>query len=313
MTAEEIRVLSVNVSEQKGTIKHPVGEIVVDENGIVSDAHAGPWHRQVSLLAQESIERFGAEESRKFKPGEFAENITTQGLALDDVAVLDRIACGDVLLEVTQIGKSCHGDNCAIYREVGRCVMPKEGIFTRVVRGGRIKPGAILRHERRPFTCWIITVSDRASQGIYEDRSGPRVRELVEQFMQDKRWHLRIEQAVVPDEPRRLAEELQRAQGAPADVVITTGGTGIGPRDLTPEVVVTRCSKMVPGIMEQIRAKCGAVNPNALLSRSVAGVMGDGLVYVLPGSVKAVEEYLEEVFKTMEHLFLMLHGIDAHS
>ena len=313
MTAEEHGVLSVNVSEEKGTIKLPVGEIVIDETGIVGDAHAGPWHRQVSLLAQESIERFGREESRQFNPGEFAENITTRGLNLDEVAVLDRLACGDVLLEVTQIGKGCHGDNCAIYRQVERCVMPKEGVFTRVVRGGRIKPGAALRHERRPFTCWIITVSDRASRGVYEDRGGPRVRELVEQFMQGKRWHLRIEQAVVPDDPQRIEAELKRAQAAPADLVITTGGTGIGPHDITPEVVVMRCSKLIPGVMEQIRAKTGATNPHALLSRGVAGVMGHGLIYTLPGSVRAVDEYMEEIFKTVEHLVLMLHGIDAHS
>jgi molybdopterin biosynthesis enzyme MoaB len=96
-------------------------------------------------------------------------------------------------------------------------------------------------------------------------------------------------------------------------VIITTGGTGIGPRDITPEVVVVRCSKLLPGIMENIRAKYGQENPNALLSRGVAGMMGHSFIYTLPGSKRAVEEYLHEILKTMEHLILMFHAIDAHS
>ncbi|MBW1873271.1 MAG: MOSC domain-containing protein, partial [Deltaproteobacteria bacterium] len=117
-------VFSVNISKEKGTIKQPVDSIDLDLDGIVSDAHAGPWHRQVSLLSQESIQHFSEEIGRKIEPGEFAENITMQGIDLSQASLLDRFRIGPVELQLTQIGKKCHGDACAIFREVGKCVMP---------------------------------------------------------------------------------------------------------------------------------------------------------------------------------------------
>ena len=123
------KVISVNISEEKGTIKHSVPEMQIDKNGVVNDAHSGPWHRQVSLLSQEDIDCFSKEMSREIKQGEFAENITVSGINLGNAAVLDKFRIGQVELEVTQIGKECHGDSCAIYREVGKCVMPKKGLF----------------------------------------------------------------------------------------------------------------------------------------------------------------------------------------
>ncbi len=137
-------VASINISAGKGTIKHPVTECSVDEHGIVGDAHAGPWRRQVSLLNEESIARFSSAKGREFRPGEFAENITVRGIDLGAVGELDRLVMGDVQLEVTQIGKECHGGDCAIFREVGECVMPKEGIFCRVLRGGTIRCGDVV-------------------------------------------------------------------------------------------------------------------------------------------------------------------------
>ena len=96
------------------------------------------------------------------------------------------------------------------------------------------------------------------------------------------------------------------------DAVFTTGGTGIGPRDITPDVIETMADRLIPGIMEHIRIQFGAEKPNALLSRSIAAVMGQTLVYALPGSVRAVSEYMGEILKTFEHALLMIHGIDAH-
>ena len=101
--SKNIEIVSVNISTEKGTTKRPVQEVIVDDNGIASDAHAGPWHRQVSMLAQESIERFGAQADRSFAPGDFAENLTTRGLDLSQVAILDRFQIGDVALETTQV------------------------------------------------------------------------------------------------------------------------------------------------------------------------------------------------------------------
>ncbi|MBE9468700.1 MAG: MOSC domain-containing protein [Bacteroidetes bacterium] len=140
MIKDEIKVLSVNISEKKGTIKIPVKEIILDSNGVKSDAHAGNWHRQVSLLAKESIDRFTKSSGKKINYGEFAENITTQGIELWKTSPKDKLIIGNVELEITQIGKECHGSNCAIFNEIGNCVMPKEGIFARVIKSGKIKP-----------------------------------------------------------------------------------------------------------------------------------------------------------------------------
>jgi len=312
MTTDEIVIISTNVSSAKGTIKHPQPEITIDDHGVVGDAHAGPGLRQVSLLAREGIEKFERESKRSFAPGVFAENLTTRGLPVEEVAVLDKLTLGAVSLEVTQVGKECHGDSCAIFREAGRCVMPKEGVFTRVLHGGEVKPGVKLRHIKRRLGVWVISVSDRASAGQYEDRSGPRVTELIRQHLNGRSWHLECRYSLVTDEPGELEALLKQAEKESTDIVITTGGTGIGPRDITPETVVKRCRKLMPGIMEYIRATYGREHPAALLSRSIAGVMGSGLIYTLPGSVRAVEHYIAEILKTMEHLIYSLHGLDIH-
>lgn len=304
-----MRVVSVNISDEKGTAKHPVPELTINEKGCTGDAHAGDWHRQVSLLSRESIDRFVEKMTRTIQPGEFAENITTAGIDLGAVSLLDRFVIGEVELEVTQIGKECHGDSCAIFLEVGKCVMPKEGIFCRVSKNGTIKPGDEIIYMPRLLRLRVITLSDRAHMGEYEDRSGPRVREILEGFFAGKRWHLEIESRLIADEEELLRRELESARDGGCDVVITTGGTGVGPRDITPDVILSVCDKVVPGIMESIRSKYGGKKPNALLSRSVAGVMKQTIVYTLPGSVRAVEEYMAEILKTMEHLIAMIHGL----
>lgn len=312
MTAHPFEVLSVNVSDAKGTIKHPVAEIEIDSNGIVGDAHAGFGHRQVSLLAKESIDRFAHEAERCFSPGEFAENLTTGGVPFESVALLDRFVIGDVELEVTQIGKACHGDRCAIYREVGRCVMPKEGIFTRVLRPGRVRKRDSGVHIQRPLKISVVTVSDRASRGVYEDKSGPAAVAFLQEHLSSRKWRPEFRSAVVPDERKDLDFAIHESLNTGADILITTGGTGVGPRDITPEVVSERISKQIPGVMEGVRAKFGASNPNALLSRAVAGTVGECLVYTLPGSVRGVTEYLEEISKSLEHALFMMRGIDTH-
>ncbi|SRR6266568_2687513 len=133
-------VKAVCISEKKGERKKPVEAVELRENhGIVGDGHAGDWHRQVSLLAQESIDKMRAM-GLDVNAGDFAENITTVGIDLVSLPIGSRLQVGEALLEVTQIGKECH-TRCAIYYQAGDCVMPKEGIFARVITGGVIKPG----------------------------------------------------------------------------------------------------------------------------------------------------------------------------
>jgi len=136
------KVVSLNVSEKKGERKKPVDEVNITENmGIDGDAHASSeWHRQVSLLAIESIKKM-QDLGLDVKQGDFAENITTEGLDLVSLPVGTRMRIGgDVIGEVSQIGKECH-NRCAIYYQAGDCVMPKEGIFIKVLKGGRVKAG----------------------------------------------------------------------------------------------------------------------------------------------------------------------------
>jgi len=138
------QVLAVCISENKGERKKPVEAVELRENhGIVGDAHAGEWHRQVSLLAQESIDKMRAL-GLDVTAGDFAENITTSGIDLVSLPVGTRLQAGEALLEVTQIGKECH-TRCAIFYQAGDCVMPKEGIFVKVITGGVIRPGDEIR------------------------------------------------------------------------------------------------------------------------------------------------------------------------
>jgi MOSC domain-containing protein YiiM len=133
-------VLAVCISEKKGERKKPVESVELRENhGIVGDAHAGDWHRQVSLLAQESIDKMRAL-GLDVNAGDFAENLTAVGIDLVSLPIGSRLQIGETLLEVTQIGKECH-TRCAIFYQAGDCVMPKEGIFVKVMAGGVIKPG----------------------------------------------------------------------------------------------------------------------------------------------------------------------------
>ncbi|WP_456431722.1 MOSC domain-containing protein [Thermosulfuriphilus sp.] len=151
----EGKVVSVNVCDKKGRCKTPVDMAVVKEGyGIEGDAHASSeWHRQVSLLAMESLRKM-QEFGLNVSPGSFAENITTEGIDLVSLPLGTRLSIGEeVEIEITQIGKSCHS-RCNIYRQIGDCVMPREGVFARVIKGGTIRPGdRIVVHKGRREVC----------------------------------------------------------------------------------------------------------------------------------------------------------------
>ena len=134
-------VLAINISDKKGVIKNPVEVGIFKEgHGLVGDAHAGNWHRQVSLLSDESIDKLRNKGIEDLSVGKFAENITTKGIVLYELPVGTKLKIGDTIQEVTQIGKTCH-KGCAIKNQVGDCVMPREGIFTKVIKGGKVIPG----------------------------------------------------------------------------------------------------------------------------------------------------------------------------
>jgi MOSC domain-containing protein YiiM len=146
-----MKIVSLAVSKKKGTPKVQVEKVtLLEDHGLKGDAHAGPWHRQVSFLAAESIEK-ARKQGLNVGFGDFAENIATSGVDWQDIAVGDRVNLGDIaLVEITQKGKECHA-KCAIYYRAGDCIMPREGIFGRVIKGGEVRAGAPVKilHKSR--------------------------------------------------------------------------------------------------------------------------------------------------------------------
>jgi len=157
----------------------------------------------------------------------------------------------------------------------------------------------------------IITLSDRVAAGEYQDLSGPQVKTMIDGYFNQIGWHNESETIVIPDDRSKL-RHLINEKSRDSNIIITTGGTGLGPRDITVDVVKDLIDIEIPGIMDYIRLKYGTEKPNALLSRSVAGIIGRCLIYTLPGSVNAVKEYMTEILKTLQHTLHMQYGIDVH-
>lgn len=157
------------------------------------------------------------------------------------------------------------------------------------------------------LSCLIITMSDRAFKKIYKDESGPLLEELMQKYLSDKRVKLNAQREILPDDKILLKNKIQQHINS-VDTIFISGGTGIGPRDITPEVVKPLLDKEIPGIMEMIRVKYGMKFPNALLSRGVAGVADQTLIYAIPGNPKAVKDYMNEILPTILHSIKMLKG-----
>ena len=304
------KVIAVCISENKGTQKIEVPSIrLVPEWGIEGDAHAGKWHRQVSLLALEKIEAF-RERGADVDFGAFGENIIAEGFDFRSLPVGTRFRIGDALLELTQIGKECH-THCAIYHQVGDCIMPREGVFTIVLEGGSVKAGDTIEMIEaapdRPFTAALITLSDKGAAGEREDKSGP----LIGEILTEAGYNV-VEGVLIPDEPALLKKELMRlADQRQVNVIFTTGGTGFSKRDRTPEATRDVCDRMTPGIAEAIRAYSMTKTPTAMLSRATAGMRNETLIINLPGSPKAVRECLEFVLHPLEHGLEIMLGRDG--
>ena len=298
------KVVSVNISEKKGTIKHPVEQIELRKGfGIEGDAHARDWHRQVSLLDLSSFDKMHNNASVELKPGIFAENITTEGVDLWHLPVGTRLEIGDTLLEITQIGKECHR-HCQVFRQVGDCVMPREGIFAKVITEGMIKAGQSIKIIPT-LRVAILTVSDKGSTGERADLSGPALAKGLE-----GKANVLI-QDIVPDDLEQIKDKLIAYTEQGLDLVFTTGGTGFAPRDNTPEATMAVIERPAPGIVEAIRARSLEITPFATLSRAAAGIRGKTLIINFPGSPKAALECLEVFLPVMNHAVETLRG-DAY-
>lgn len=304
------KIRAVCISREKGTAKQEQKEaVLVADWGLDGDAHAGAWHRQVSLLEAEKVDAFrnrGADVGN----GDFGENLLVEGLELQKLPVGSHIHIGEAVLELTQKGKECHS-HCAIYRQVGDCIMPREGVFARVLKGGRVSPGDRIFAENPPadraFTAAVITMSDKGSRGEREDLSGPLAVEMLRQA------GYRVEEAILlPDEKGRLVKQLCRlADQREISLILTLGGTGFSVRDVTPEATEAVCDRMADGIAEAIRGYSMTITKRAMLSRAKAGIRARTLIVNLPGSPRAVRESLEFVLPQLGHGLGVLRGTEG--
>lgn len=304
------QIKGICISEKKGTQKSQVESAKLIANfGIENDAHAGKWHRQVSLLSLDKIEDF-RRRGADVDYGAFGENIIVDEYDFRSYPVGTRFIVGDAVLELSQIGKECH-THCAIYHSVGDCIMPREGVFAEVIRGGEIKVGDEMKvqlpPEDRPFTAAIITVSDKGSQGRRVDESGPLIREEL-----IKAGYLVKEEIIIPDEEKIIENQLIRlADQRQINLILTTGGTGFSKRDVTPEATKKVCYKMANGISEAIRANSAKYTQRAMLSRAESGIRAESLIVNLPGSPKAVKETLDFLLPNLEHGLKILIGTSS--
>lgn len=304
------KIVAICTSENKGTQKHEVSSAVLKEGwGIEGDAHAGKWHRQVSMISLEKIEAF-REKGAKIEFGAFGENLVVEGFDLRLVPVGTCFQIGEAVLQLTQIGKECHS-HCEIYRVMGDCIMPREGVFTTVVKGGRIQSGdevfMLPLDKNRPFTAAVITLSDKGYAGKREDRSGPIIKEMLE-----NKGYKVIESLLLPDDKPCLERQLCRlADQRQANVIFTTGGTGFSERDITPESTIEVCDRMAMGIADAIRQYSLTITGRAMLSRAVSGIRKKSLIVNLPGSPKAVGESLGYILPYLGHGLGILRGTDG--
>ena len=275
----------------------------------MGDAHGGSWHRQVSLLSADKIAAFN-EKGAGVIPGAFGENLLVEGFEIRALPVGTLLRCGSVLLEMTQIGKECHS-HCSIFARGGDCIMPREGVFATVEHGGVLRSGmeleVTLPAADAPLRAAVMTLSDKGAAGERVDTSGPRAAELLAEAGYEI-----VEQVLLPDAQKRIERELIRlADSRQVDLIITTGGTGLSLRDVTPEASMAVATRNVPGIAEAIRAESLKITRRAMLSRGVSVVRGQTLIVNLPGSTKAVEEALAIVLPQLEHGLRILKG-SAH-
>ena len=271
------KILAICTSPKRGTVKTEVpSAVLTPEWGIVSDAHGGNWHRQVSLLSAEKIEAFRKKIWVDY--GAFGENLVIEGFDFRSLPVTSRFAIGDVVLEMTQIGKECHND-CVIKQQTGECIMPREGVFARVLKGGEIHVGdevtLLPPPEDPPLRAAVITLSDKGSRGEREDKSGPLIVEML-----TAAGYVVEETMLLPDEAKALKAQLVRlADGRQVNLILTTGGTGFSPRDITPEATYAVADRNAPGIAEAMRYHSLSITPRGMLSRaaSVLPSLGHGV------------------------------------
>ena len=293
------KVIAVCTSDRKGIQKKDVSTAHFStEWGIDGDAHAGKWHRQISLLSADKIEAFNKRGANVI-PGAFGENLVVEGFDFRALPVGTLLRCNDVLLEMTQIGKECHS-HCEIYKKMGDCIMPREGVFARVLEPGTISVGdemtIVPREGHFPWQAAVITLGESGSG------------ETISKRLRDVGYTV-VEEPAIPDDARVLKQQLMRlCDQRQLDLILTTGGTGCSPRDTTPEATLAVADRNVPGIAEAMRAASLKITPHAMISRAASVIRGKTLIINLPGSPKACMENMDVFMDTIPHAMGLLRN-----
>jgi len=295
------QIKAVCTSTVRGTQKRNIqtADFTTDW-GLVGDAHGGDWHRQVSLISYEKIQAFNAK-GASVNHGDFGENIVAEGIDFKSLPIGTRLLSNDCILEITQIGKECN-NHCQIYTRMGDCIMPREGVFAKVIQNGVISCGDYMTAVTGlEYTAAVLTLSDRGFKGEREDESGKTAVSFLEAA-----GYIVLSKKILPDNRKEIEEFLINVSDKIApDILITTGGTGFSPRDVTPEATLAVAHRLAPGISEGIRANSPA---KAMLSRGASVIRGKTLIINLPGSPAAVRESLEYVLPHLRHGIDVLRG-----
>lgn len=295
-------IKAICISEKRGTQKKCVNKARLIEGwGIENDAHGGNWHRQVSLLSYDKINNFNRQ-GAEVNHGDFGENLIVQGIDFKTLPVGAKLTSGTCILEITQIGKECH-NHCQIYHKMGDCIMPREGVFAKVLQGGIITEGDVMTVSNK-LNAAVLTLSDKGAKGEREDKSGMVAAEMLENA-----GYKISEKIILPDEQKDIESTLiNLCDTKKIDLIITTGGTGFSSRDTTPEATLAIAHKNAFGIAEAMRSHSLQITGRAMLGRGVSVIRGYTLIINLPGSPKAVKECLEYALPHIKHGVEILRG-----
>ncbi len=304
------KLLHICVSATKGIAKHEVpGARITVEHGLEGDAHAGEWHRQVSLLAHVDIETMRAK-GLALEPGAFGENLVVDGLQTDQLGVGSRLRIGPVLLELTQIGKVCH-TRCAIYYSTGDCIMPRTGLFARVLEGGELIPGAsvevVHRIARSVIQAAVITISESSAAGAAFYTAAPALSELLRAGLQARiAWT-----QTIACEIELISAALKELCDRRVDLVITIGSAGKSARDVAPEATRNVVDRGLAEIIAAMRTVSAEEDAIALLTPAVGGARRETLIVNLSGSLNSAMESLNAMLPALPDTVKMLRGETA--
>ena len=285
------KVLAVCTSERKGLQKHDVHSAHFDTDwGINGDAHAGKWHRQISLLSADAIEAFNRKGADVI-PGAFGENLVVEGFDFRALPVGTLLRCGNVLLEMTQIGKECHS-HCEIYKKMGDCIMPREGVFARVLEPGTISVGdemvIVERDGHFPWQAAVITFGNSGACGDSVSESGS----AVSKRLRENGYEV-VEQFGIPSDARVLKQQLIRlCDQRQLDIIITTGGNSRSLYSDVPETAISIADKQLSCVSG---AMCAVIRRKTLIIN-------------LSDDAKACMEGMDKFMDTLPHTLGLLRG-----